>query len=592
MKQKIFSLSCLVFLLTILTPLLLFTSCKQEEPEKEENSTTSDTINDETTAETEPLTLIKDGSAEYEIIYPKGCESVVSAAATSLTSNFKRLTGVDIKVKNDSKTENTVTNKIIVGKTKHAQAQKVFSEMKYYDYRVIFDETNIIVAAYTEEGYDKAISWLCDNVFSKVTESVGGKSLSVKAENYIDASKTEYAVSSWKILGTEISKFRIIYNDKSLYDLVMAFRNKIALECGYFVEIMLDSDAEETEYEILIGDTNRKQSLKAGNARYLTYFAKIVDSKLVIKAGGEHSMPKMLESIYAEFIEGKDEISIDESFLLEGNYFDDPYDSSKPSDSDLRIMSCNILAEFESWSGVEAHYPYLPVSKRKEIFFAALDYYQPTVIGLQELTSAWYNTIPEYADFEKWELLKFTNPNRTDGEYVFSTIMFRKDLYSLVDSGMQFYSKHNNARCRCYTWAILKDNATGKEFCVVSTHWDGGNSIENTLVQVAELSAFVNEMQKKYPVFTTGDFNRNEITDEFKKYLADTEITDAKYSAVLQVNNIGSWHNFTQNDVSWGSCDHITATKDTTVLKYQSLVYNELIYGSDHCWLIADIKFN
>ena len=41
-----------------------------------------------------------------------------------------------------------------------------------------------------------------------------------------------------------------------------------------------------------------------------------------------------------------------------------------------------------------------------------------------------------------------------------------------------------------------------------------------------------------------------------------------------------------------GSCDHITATKDTTVQKYQTITGNETIYGSDHCWIIADIKFN
>ena len=99
-------------------------------------------------------------------------------------------------------------------------------------------------------------------------------------------------------------------------------------------------------------------------------------------------------------------------------------------------------------------------------------------------------------------------------------------------------------------------------------------------------------MKKRCPVFTTGDFNANEITDEFKKYIADADILDAKYAAVTQMNNVGSWHNFTKDDLSWGSCDHITATKDTTVLKYQTLYKNEIIYGSDHCWLIADVKFN
>ena len=205
---------------------------------------------------------------------------------------------------------------------------------------------------------------------------------------------------------------------------------------------------------------------------------------------------------------------------------------------------------------------------------------------------SWYEAMDDYAEIDKWELIKFTNAQRNDGEYVFSTVMFRKDLYTLVESGTKHYSKHNNARCRLYTWVVLKDNATGKEFTFVSTHWDGGSSVENTLVQVAELTAFVKKMNERGPVFTTGDFNRNEITDEYKKYLADADIYDAKLDTLKKVNDIGSWNDFTQSNFSWGSCDHITATKDTTVQKYQTITGNETIYGSDHCWIIADIKFN
>jgi endonuclease/exonuclease/phosphatase family metal-dependent hydrolase len=253
-------------------------------------------------------------------------------------------------------------------------------------------------------------------------------------------------------------------------------------------------------------------------------------------------------------------------------------------------MSCNILAEYESWSLVPEHYPYLPVHLREEIFFAALDYYQPTIVGLQELSPAWYNAIENnYHDFDKWELLKFENPNRADGEYVFSTIMYRTDLYTVTDSGMSFFSKHNNARGHCYTWAVFKMIETGREFCFVSTHWDGTGR-EHGFLQSGEFTDFVNLMQQKYPVFTTGDFNCNELSPEFIEFLENSGSVDSKHAALQQMNNVGSWHNFTKDDLSWGSCDHITATKESTVLKFQTLYENEIIFASDHCWLIADIK--
>ena len=578
-------LSCLLMLLVAAS---VFSACAQKD--KPEETTPAET----TVPPVEEifLDIVKDGVCEYEIVYPKGCDSVVSDATKELREKFKRTAGITISLTSDANLNDDAQKKIIIGKTKLTSSQKAYENLKFYDYGIIVDGTNILVVAHSEAGYSKLIDYLNENLLSKAETTSGGKQLTMKAENYMVSGKSDYSIKSWKILGNELSKYRIIYSDKNLETAIADFRDNIAKKCGYVLEMALDTATEPGEFEILIGDTNREESKAVAAPAPLTYYAKMSGDKLVIKSGGEHSFPKILASLLTEFIKGKTEVTVDKDFLLEGDLFDDTLDSSKPADSDLRIMSCNILAEFESWTANAALNPYLPVSIRKEILFAALDYYQPTLVGFQEMTTAWYKAVEEYSEYsEKWEILKVKNPNRTDGELVFSTVMYRKDLYTLVDSGMTFYSKHNNARCRCYTWAILKDKESGQEFCFVSTHWDGAGR-EHGFLQVEEMSAFVNEMQKRCPVFTTGDFNSNELSDEFKKYLADCNIVDAKYAAAVKVNDIGSWHNFTKDDISWGSCDHITATKDTTVLKYQSLYKNEIIYGSDHCWIIADIKFN
>jgi endonuclease/exonuclease/phosphatase family metal-dependent hydrolase len=115
---------------------------------------------------------------------------------------------------------------------------------------------------------------------------------------------------------------------------------------------------------------------------------------------------------------------------------------------------------------------------------------------------------------------------------------------------------------------------------------------EVALSQAAEVAAFVNEMKKTYPVYTTGDFNNNEHTKVFKTYLESADIVDAMYAAEKRLNVAGSWHDWGKNTASSGSCDHITATKDSTVLKFETAMYNEQIWASDHAWLIADIKFN
>jgi endonuclease/exonuclease/phosphatase family metal-dependent hydrolase len=541
--------------------------------------------------EPDPLNIITNGTVNYEIIYPTVTDLPESNAVTTLRRYFKTYTGLEIRMSNDSKTEDTVTNKIIIGRAKYDEVQKLFGELKYHDYKVVISGSNIIIAAYTKEGYDKALNYVTNNILTHATGSGAERSLTVKVNGFSGTDKADYKVKSWTIAGNALGNYKIIYGNKDYYDSLVSFRDTIAEQTGYYLDVLQDTKADPSPYEILIGDTNREESKAVNAPTYLAYNATVKNSKLVIKSGGAYSTQKLLSSLYTTLVKGKTEIEMGSDFVLEGNYLTDTLDSSKPADSNLRIMSCNILAEFPSWTTDTTVHPYLPVVLRKEILFSAIDYYQPTIIGFQEFTMAWYEAMDDYRDADKWELIKFKNAQRTDGEYVFSTVMFRKDLYTLVESGTKHYSKHNNARCRLYTWVVLKDNATGKEFTFASTHWDGAGR-EHGFLQVGEFVKFINEMKKRGPVFTTGDFNSNEISAEYEQFLKDADILDAKLNTLKKVNDIGSWHNFCKSDFSWGSCDHITATKDTTVQKYQTITGNETIYGSDHCWIIADIKFN
>ena len=578
-------------ILCLITVIALLPSCNTE---GNGNVTTDEATTEAPVTEApepDPLNIITNGTVNYEIIYPTACTVEESAAVTKLKRYFKNLTGLELRMSNDSKTENTVTNKIILGKAKFDDVQKIFGAMKYHDYKVEILGSNIIIAAFTSEGYDKALNYVKDNIFTGATGSGTERNLTVKVTGFNGSDKQDYKVKSWTIAGNPLGNYKIVYGNKDYYDYLVTFRDTLADKTGYFIDIVQDTKADPSPYEILVGDTNREESKAVNNPTYLTYSATVKNGKLVIKSGGAHSTNKLLGSLYNTLVKGKTEVEMGSDFVLEGDYLTDTLDSSKPADSNLRIMSCNILAEFESWTTDKTVHPYLPVVLRKEILFSAIDYYQPTIIGFQEFTMSWYEAMDDYRDADKWELIKFKNAQRTDGEYVFSTVMFRKDLYTLVESGTKHYSKHNNARCRCYTWVVLKDNATGKEFTFASTHWDGAGR-DHGFLQVGEFVKFINEMKKRGPVFTTGDFNANEISAEYKQFLKDADIYDAKLDTLKKVNDIGSWHNFCKSDFSWGSCDHITATKDTTVQKYQTITGNETIYGSDHCWIIADIKFN
>lgn len=589
MNIKLFKITFLILSLMCLT--LATVSCKEDS--KIDINTDIESGQGDADEKNGLIDIIKDGICEYGIIYPADSEPAIDSAVTLFASRFEQITGIPLPVSRQEAGEEFFSHKIIFGKIDNPDVKKVYEELRYYDYSVSVSGSNIIVAAHTSLGYMKAVNYIESTVLSSTVNDGNGVDLTMKVTEYKNSTHTSYPINSWTVHGTDLLKYRIVYASDEILDEITKLRDDIAKACGAYLDIVKDTESEPQKNEILIGSTNRAESALCADPSPLHFYAKACGTKLVIKSGGVYSASRMLAPLFTAMTSVPDgKIAMAEGYVCEGDLFDDPLDSSYADGTDIRIMSCNILAELESWSQVSEHYPYLPVRMREELLFAALDYYRPTIVGFQELTSDWYRAIEEnYHAYDNWELLKFDNPNRADDEYVFSTVMYRSDLYTLMDSGMSFYSAHNNGRARCYTWAVLKSITTGQEFCFVSTHWDGSGK-PNAALQANELSEFVNSMRMRMPVFTTGDFNSNENSPELKQFFEDCESVDAKYAALEQVNNVGSWHNFLKDDLSWGSCDHITATKDVTVLKFQTLYKNGLIYASDHCWLIADIRFD
>lgn len=572
----------IIFLLLAVMLAVGFVSC-----DKKDNTPTTDTT-DSTSATAEKLTLLEGGVSRYEIIYPDVSRQEDADAVVRFQNEFYKATSFKLEKNSDflngDNDYTSMTCKILIGKTAFPESEQAYRGLMYQEYNVEVIGTNIAIAAYTNSGYDAAIKWFNDNVLSCVENGT----LELEAFSHRESLVTGYPISKHTIGGNDLMDYTLVYSDDGILNELTELRDNIASKTGCFMDIVRDSESSEKELEILFGETNRDASAQVEVPEALHYTLKVVDGKLVVKFGGEHSKYKVLEN-FIDIISGEsDEINIPKSFSLTSNFFDDPCDSSKPDNTDIRILCANTEANIKGYNGdIPEGFSF---ERRLEIFFAALDFYEPTVVGVQEFCTSWSNGFENYKHSDLWSVLEFKNPN-ISSENVLSTIMYRKDIFDLVDSGMQYYSAYNNGRCRCITWAVLRVKSTGKEFCFISTHWDGGTS-QNTETQVSEISEFVNQKAEKYPVFTTGDFNSNEWTEAFKKYLANINSVDAMYAAEKRLNVFGSWHSWGNDESSAGSCDHITATKDTTVLQFETLKYNEQIYASDHSWLIADIKFN
>ena len=564
-----------------------FAACSKNDSEQAEGDTTE--------AAPQILTLISGGASEYEIIYPENSTPQEANFTVSFTELFYEKTGVTLPKRDDflkeGESHDTDTCKIFIGQTNYSVSQTAYEDLQYQDIKIITSGSNIVLAAYTNTGFDGILRWFERNVFEGYTEG----DLTLQETNIHEPQVAGYPISDWTINENPLEKYQIVYADKNIGKTVLEFQEQLAKKSGWFLKAGLDTQMPESDYEILIGDTNREENGKVGKPSALNYVIKVEDNKLIFKYGGIHTREKILGEFVNIMIDGADKVNIPSTYRLEGDFYDDPNDSSVADGTDVRIMCANLMANSSSYdSGALAKHGFL-FERRAEIFHAHIDYYEPTVIGFQEACTYWYDAINSYENIEYWDVLEVPNPKFNNTENIYSSVMWRNDLYKLVDSGAELYSETNNTRCRWYAWVILEDIKTKKQFCVVSTHWNGADT-DWTMKQVEELTTFVNDTAKNkgIPVFTMGDFNSNEWSKAWKQYLPAIDSYDCMVAdASKRVNVVDSWHGWGVADTDvGGSCDHITATKaNVDILKFETLVYLDQIWGSDHAWLLGDFKF-
>lgn len=425
------------------------------------------------------------------------------------------------------------------------------------------------------------------------------------------APATGYPYSDWTINGKALNNFKIVYaTDGIQLSTVTAFRNQLAQLSGYTLPIGPASDSAAT-YEILIGETGRAATTGVTRPRALNYTIKVSGNKLVIRTGGEHSLELLMANFFDIVTCGANEaLTMGGSYSLSGNFYDDPYENTDLADgADIRVMSANVLLR-DTYSNTGTYYydctiPELNTyedgtfefERRVEIFMAALDYYGPAVVGVQEFNNLWVDAVQDYIDnssyYSNWKIKVFDTWNAARlslWKNATSGILYRSDLLTLGTSGMTPYTNRNNDRGQCYTWANFTVKSTSDTFTFVSTHWgagdmDGGGTYEES--QSAEFTTFVSGLSAS-SIITTGDFNQSATNEPFTDFLTGSSSVDAKTSAAKLVNNTGSWHTWAGTTNSSGSCDHITA-KGCTVKSYETLFYNQQIFGSDHAWIIADL---
>lgn len=258
----------------------------------------------------------------------------------------------------------------------------------------------------------------------------------------------------------------------------------------------------------------------------------------------------------------------------------EPKDVLTDPDS-VRIMSFNIrCGEY---------------NRRKNIVPRLIMEYAPDSLGIQECTYEWYVQLTEkLPDYE------FIGVGRDSGGLgedcgEISAVLFRKDKYTLVDSGTFWVSETPDevsygwdAACRrICTWVILENIATGEQYAHVNTHLDheGEQARVNGSQMVSE-HALTFDM----PTVLTGDFNFKKETDLYNGIVA-TGLRDTQDLAASTMD--GKTYHAYDGGEDGKPIDFIFVNDSVTSVSTYKILrekYNNK-YTSDHYPIYADMKF-
>ena len=257
------------------------------------------------------------------------------------------------------------------------------------------------------------------------------------------------------------------------------------------------------------------------------------------------------------------------------------------SGAEIRVMSYNTLVDNDEtlggWSWGK------PLADRGDKAAAAINYYKPDVIGLQENNYKWHvslrKNLPDY-DYVNANVPMSMPLEAKESlgkkDWMCTTMMYNTKTLEMVDYELIGYSVNYWGciqRMRYLSMAVFKVKATGEMFVFTSTHFDAENKEDgrgqaNRVIQATEMAENIQRYKETYgcPIISTGDFNSGYNDDPITKI---REITGM----------VSHPHNR-------GGIDYVLFSEGVTG-KYFTVVNDKDLSGaSDHQPIFADLALD
>ena len=528
--------------------------------------------------------LMKDGDSVFDLVYPSNSRfSNMSIWVDQIISALKNNAKVDTEAYDDKATAKSEFL-ILLGDTKYQESQSEAEQLGKGGYSVCRKGNYIIINATDDMSMVKAVNWFCNTLLKKAQVAEDGKNATLVFEENRNVGTV--AERELKINGTSLEKYTVIYPKGK--DACKAAAESLVSVCNTALGVPLrisDDSASLSNYEILVGKTNRSESVAVSNNNTLApmeYKYELINGKICIIAYADHGYGLM--GACEEFVDNllyDKKVNLEDGFMktYEIKLRSDKF-ATLAEDADVRVMTANLLSE--EWGGTEC----LP---RAEVFLANLSYYKPDVIGAQEVSIKYAQALKTVLEDSSYAVL---HEVVTDTDSNYCPLIYNRDTLEVIESGAYRLSIGGPAKARTVTWGVFKHKVTQKTFIVLNTHLDwiaDANDYETTAapshysreMQVRELAGTFVELQEKYPtadIIMTADWNTAKNAHPLNILC---ELTEAVFAEDMIPDN--DWREY--------EVDHILMTAKTDIKAVHCYYENGRDLGAtDHPWGFVDFK--
>jgi len=235
-----------------------------------------------------PVDIVADGISDYKIIYPEDKTATEEiAAATRLKEAIFTATGRKLTSQNDylPTTPPETAMEILVGDVRRAEVTEAKALLRDKDFVIAYQNERVIILG----GSGAATARAVEHFIGKYVNAEE-KKVTVQEKLHELVSGT-YQLENVSIDGVALSKYTVVYPEGAdLVTMYVAYNiaDYFLAQAGIVLPVISDKKAE-TEYEILVGNTNRAASAAGGAvARASDQYVLYKDGSKIVMQGDSY----------------------------------------------------------------------------------------------------------------------------------------------------------------------------------------------------------------------------------------------------------------------------------------------------------------